>query len=134
MEFEMVRDAVKKCGLFKGFDEEKLGYLLMHLEIKEFPEGATIYKKGDEAGTDFLLLIGGEACLTADDGRMLEPLGTCQIIGELGVISPRQKRTATVISMKPVKALKWDYAQIKDRVPELESRLKDLACKHASRW
>jgi CRP-like cAMP-binding protein len=134
MDFEIVRMAVRNCSLFRGFEEEQLGYLMMNLEVQEFKEGQTIYRKGDEAGTTFLLLIGGEAGLVGDSGKILEVIGTCQIIGEIGVVSPKQRRTATIVSLKPTVALKWDYGNIKERLPELDRRLKDLAWKHASKW
>lgn len=134
MEFETVRRAVRGCSLFSGFEEEELGFLLLNLEIQEFKEGETIYLKGEDADTTFLLLVAGEAALMGEEGRVLEPIGTCNIIGELGVVSPRQKRTATIAAVRPTTALTWDFSKIKERLPRLEERLKDLAWRHASKW
>jgi CRP-like cAMP-binding protein len=130
----MVRRAVRGCSLFRGFEEEELGFLLLNLEIEEFKEGENIYFKGEDADTTFLLLVAGEAGLMDDEGRILESIGTCNIIGELGVVSPRQKRTATIAAVKPTTALKWDFNKIRERLPRLEERLKDLAWRHASKW
>ena len=96
MDFAAIRDAVKKCETFDGFDDTRLGFLLMTSQTRAFRAGERIYAKGEEAHKTFCLIVSGTVSVVSETGQVLESIGPGDIIGEIGTISPQSKRTVTV--------------------------------------
>ena len=134
MDFAVLRDAVRKCETFGGFDDTRLGFLLMTCQTMEFRADAVIYEKGEEARKTFFLIVSGTVNIVSEAGQVLESIEPGDIIGEIGTISPQSKRTITVQAGEPVAALEWDYETIEKGIPDLLPRLKDLAWKRATNW
>ena len=134
MDFSVIRDAVKKCETFDGFDDTRLGFLLMTCQTMAFRAGEVIYAKGEEARKTFCLIVSGTVSIVSEAGQVLESIGPGDIIGEIGTISPQSKRTITVQAGGPVEALEWDYETVDKGLPDLLPKLKDLAWKRATNW
>jgi CRP-like cAMP-binding protein len=134
LDFAVIRDAVKKCETFAGFDDARLGFLLMTCQTMGFQAGEVIYAKGEEARKTFCLIVSGTVSIVSEAGKVLESIGPGDIIGEIGTISPQSKRTITVRAGGPVEALEWDYETVDKGLPDLLPKLKDLAWKRATNW
>jgi len=134
MELEEMRGALEQCKLFEGFDESQYMILAEGGRQETYAEGDTIYAKGSDSNRTFGLIISGEAEVLSERGMCLGTLGPGQIIGEIGAMSPQQKRTITLRAGKPMAILEWDVGDITERLPELIKRLKDLAWKRISDW
>ena len=134
MDFAAIRDAVKKCETFDGFDDTRLGFLLMTSQTRAFRAGERIYAKGEEAHKTFCLIVSGTVSVVSETGQVLESIGPGDIIGEIGTISPQSKRTVTVQARGQVEALEWDHETVDQGLPDLLPRLKDLAWKRATNW
>jgi CRP-like cAMP-binding protein len=134
LDFAVIRDAVKTCETFDGFDDTRLGFLLMTCQTMAFRAGKVIYAKGEEARKTFCLIVSGTVSIVSEADKVLESIGPGDIIGEIGTISPQSKRTITVQAGGPVEALEWDYETVDKGLPDLLPRLKDLAWKRATNW
>jgi CRP-like cAMP-binding protein len=131
---EKVREAVGRCELFEDLDETQHAVLAERAELASYPEGKAIYAKGREADHTFGLIVSGEAEALSEGGIALRTLGPGQIIGEIGALSPQQKRTITLRAGKPTQVLEWRVDDVSGDVPELIKRLKDLAWRRVSDW
>ncbi len=135
MDFAVIRDAVRECETFNGFDDTRLGFLLVTCQTRAFREGEVIYAKGKEAARKtFCLIVSGTVSIVSEAGQVLESIGPGDIIGEIGTISPQSRRTITVQTGGPVEALEWDYQTVEQGLPDLLPKLKDLAWKRATNW
>ena len=134
MDFALIRNAVRGCQTFEGFDENRLGFLLMTCQTREFRADEVIYEKGEEARRTFCLIVSGTVNILSEAGRILETTVPGDLIGEIGTISPQSKRTITVRAADPVEVLEWDYETIAKGLPDLLPKLKDLAWKRATNW
>jgi len=125
---------IRQCALFKNIDELS-SYLLLHYgKVRLFAAGETIFKKGDFSRGIFCLILSGQVGILSDSGQVIRGMGTGEILGELGVTSPQNKRTATVKAIKPTELFEWNVDIIKIQLPEIIKRLKDLAWKNASNY
>ena len=134
MDFAVIRDAVRRCETFAGFDDAQLGFLLMTCQTGGFGAGEVIYEKGAEARKSFCLIVSGTVSIVSEAGQVLESSKPGDIIGEIATISPQSKRTITVRAGEPVETLEWDYETVEKGIPDLLPRLKDLAWKRATNW
>ena len=134
MDLEATKTIKEECELFRGFDESQLGILIMNSHSKRFSEGDIVYARGEESQSTFCLIVSGSVNIVADSGYVLEELGINQIIGEIGAISPQHKRTVDVIAGEPTAVLEWNLLNIKESLPDLFIKLKDLAWKRISSW
>ena len=134
MELENVREALQECDLFEDFDESQCAVLAESAQLTSYPEGRAIYAKGGEADRTFGLIVSGQAEALSESGIALRTLGPGQIIGEIGAMSPQQKRTITLRAGKHTEVLEWRIDNITGQIPELIERLKDLAWRRVSDW
>jgi len=134
MEFGIVRAALRKCEVFSGFDDAQLGFLMNKGEIREFSEGDIIYEKDTESGGSFCLIASGSINIISENGQILQTMGPGEVIGEIGSISPRHRRTVRVEAARHTEALEWDIEDIQDNLPGLLPKLKDLAWKRLTNW
>jgi CRP-like cAMP-binding protein len=134
MDFNTVRSAITRSSVFRGLDQAQLGMLLMSASAREFSSGEEIYSKAEESEGSFALIVSGRVSVVAESGQILKELGAGEVIGEVGIISPQQRRTVTVRTIQPTVALEWQLRDIEERLPELVKKLKDLAWKRVSDW
>ena len=134
MDFNTVRSAISDGSIFRGLDHAELGMLLMTANAREFSSGQDIYSKGEKSEGSFALVVIGKVSVVAESGQILQELGTGEVIGEVGIISPQKKRTLTVRAMEPTAVLEWQFEDIEKKIPKLVKTLKDLAWKRTSNW
>ncbi|GAK49021.1 thyroid receptor-interacting protein, putative [Candidatus Moduliflexus flocculans] len=134
MESPNLLTIIRQCTLFKNIDDLS-SYLLLHYgKIRLFAAGETIFKKGDFSRGAFGLIVSGQVGIISDTGQVIRGMGSGEILGELGVTSPQNKRTATVKAIKPTELFEWNVDMMKTQLPEIMKRLKDLAWKNASNY
>lgn len=129
MDIDEVRDIFGKCEVFQGLDDSLLGLLLLTAKPVSFDEGEIIYEEGDEAGGTFALIASGKASAVTQSGFVADELCTGEIIGEIGTISQQGQRTITIKALTPTRILEWDIEEVRQKSPELITKLKDLAWK-----
>ena len=134
MDFITVRTAIQGSKVFEGFDQAHLGLMLMIADIKDFSSGEIIYSKGQESEGVFGMIVSGSVGVVAESGQVLKELGGGEVIGEVGTISPQQRRTLTVKTTEPTTMLEWQIGEIQDKLPELVDRLKDVAWRRIAGW
>jgi len=134
MDSDVTQAALNRCELFKGLDQGQMDLLIMRANSREFSAGETIYASGEESDGTFALISSGRINVVAKSGFVLNELGACEIIGEVGVISQHDKRTVTITAMEPTEILEWHIHDIEEKFPEVLKRLKDLAWKRIKYW
>jgi phosphoserine phosphatase RsbU/P len=95
-----------RSPLFNRLPEEELEHLASRLRIVEMPPGAVLFEEGD-AGSHFYVVIYGELeiikALGTVDERLLALRGPGDFVGELSLMNPSGRRTASVRSRGPAK-------------------------------
>lgn len=77
---------LRKLQLFDALEDDALKDLTMLLEFKTVPFGKIIVKKG-APGTNFYILLQGQAEIKADDGSKLADIGEGEMFGEMSLLS-----------------------------------------------
>lgn len=134
MDLEIAKAAIRKCELFKAVDEDALGVLLVEGKERAFSKGEIVFRRGELASDNFYLIVSGQMHVLHENGELIKSLGACEIIGEIGAISPKRMRTRDVIAGADSEVLEWDIFAIEARCPDLIERLKDLAWQRISDW
>ena len=134
MELGNVRQALERCDLFKNFDESRFEALAENAALTSYSSGQVIYAKGGEADHVFGLIVSGEAQALSEAGVALRTLGPGQIIGEIGAMSPQQKRTITLRAGQYTEVLEWHISDVSGKIPELAGLLKELAWRRVTDW
>ena len=134
MESQNLLTIIRQCAFFKHVDEMSSLLLLHYGRIRLFQSGETIFKKGDFSRGTFGLIVSGQVGIISDTGQVIRGMSSGEILGELGVTSPQNKRTATVKAIKPTELFEWNADIMKAQLPEIIKRLKDLAWKNASNY
>ncbi len=127
MDQETVHHTVKSCAVFNAYDNRHINFLINNGQLKSFPEDQTIYQKGETASGTFCLIVSGNVNVISDQDEILNTIGPGNIIGEIGTISPQEKRTITVKTAEPLEVVEWDLETIQKEVPGLYEKLRDLA-------
>jgi CRP-like cAMP-binding protein len=134
MELKQIREALQRCRLFEDLNEGQYHTLAGDARQATYAEGKAIYAKGSDSDRTFGLITSGEAEALSEAGMCLRTLGPGEIIGEIGALSPQQKRTITLRAGKPMAILEWNIDDIAEKMPELIKKLKDLAWRRVSDW
>ena len=134
MDIDVIRDALKGNDLFKGLDQILLEVLIAKAGSRQFSAGETVYQKGEDTGGSIALIISGTVNVEAENGYVLNELGTGEVIGEVGTITQEGKRTVTITTVEPTEIIEWYIQDIEESAPELLKRLKDLAWKRIKYW
>ena len=115
MDLSLVKERLSNSDLAAGANTDVLAQLLWLADVLRFEPGAPIFKAGTPADGRFLILIDGR-CSVEGKGEMYDPsaAGKGILMGEVGLLNPRHKRTATVIAEEPCVALSWKL----DKLPE----------------
>lgn len=126
--------SIKQCELFQELEKAEVQLLLHYGKLRMFKAGETIYKKDEQAQGDFCLLLSGKVGVIASNEKVIKELEGGEILGEIGVVSPQNKRSATVKAVKSTEIFEWNVELIGVQVPELVERLKALAWKNVSHY
>lgn len=101
-------EALRQVPLFSELNSRQLEAVLRVSHIKDFPKDSVLCSEGDRGDALFLVLSGRvRAVLSADDGRevILAYLGPGEIVGEMALFDPEERRTATVVTAEPCSLL-----------------------------
>ncbi len=110
---------LKRFDLFKDVDESKLAKIAPFTMLVEFPEGKTIIQEGGFSN-DFYAIDEGKVRVDRAGAQIAE-LGPGDIFGEQGLLE-KQERSASVIAVTPVRALKiehWELPRMRKAMPEV---------------
>lgn len=116
-------EALRRIPFFAAVDPSKIKLLAFASEQQSFPAGAILFSEGDPGDAAYLILD-GEAAVMASS-----PYGPVKVatisrnafLGEIAVLC-NVPRTATVVALAPIKALKIDkdvFLQLMRDVPQI---------------
>jgi CRP/FNR family transcriptional regulator len=94
---------LKKIDFFSSLDPPHLKNLLRFSEERSWPKGAVLFQLGDPGDSLYIVLSGRVKCyLDGGDGRQvtLALLGPGEIVGELALFDPEEKRSASVSTVE----------------------------------
>jgi CRP-like cAMP-binding protein len=100
------KDPHKTIPLFAGLRPLQAKLVTLMGELKEFPRGQAIIKRGDMGNEMFVLVNGTVDVFIHVDGQQkyIQTYGRGDVVGEMGLIR-HQKRTADVIAAEDVEAI-----------------------------
>jgi CRP-like cAMP-binding protein len=120
-------DALRLCEAFRDLQQEDLGWLLLTGQSSVFAPRACLFRQGDESSSRFCVVVSGRFGVLIPGTSEPDPvLGPGALLGEGGIVNPRQKRTRTVRAEDPGQVLQWDMNAIRKERPPLASRLQDV--------
>lgn len=92
-----------------------------------FPAGAVIFKEGDKADSVYFIITGSVEVSRNDKGTkiLLAKLGKDAVFGEMALID-KKPRSATVITLEPVSALKGDEAAFNGVIAKADPVVKEI--------
>ena len=121
----MNEQILKQVGLFASLPPNEVKYLAESLHYREFTAGTVFIQEGEIADHFFILLEGQieviKALGTANE-RVLDVDEAGSFIGEMGLINPGSRRTASVCARTPARLLEMtraDFDALLHRQPEL---------------
>jgi CRP-like cAMP-binding protein len=94
---------LKSIPLFASLSDTDLTQLAHWVNVIELPEKTSLVEEGGLA-YEFLVMMTGTAEVTVD-GDQVRTLGPGDVVGEIGLLSPDLRRTATVKTTSPVGAI-----------------------------
>jgi len=134
MEINAVKNVLRTCELFNALDDAQLDLLIKVGQTKQFAPSAEIYTKGELSKGTFCLIVSGRVGVITESGQIISGMGSGEIIGDVGATSPQSKRTVTVRTIEATEILEWNVTTIKNKLPDLMKKLKNLAWKHVSNY
>ena len=99
----MLRDG----DVFSVVPPNELRILATMFTPREFNDGEVVFREGDPA-TEVFAIVEGKMEVRLSDGWVVARLGSGEVVGEYGMFGPG-RRTETVVSNGPSKALALDY-------------------------
>jgi serine phosphatase RsbU (regulator of sigma subunit) len=121
----MVTPLIHRVPLFASLSYDAIKNLEATLSQEMLPEGTLVFREG-EPGDCFYILLEGEVEIVKAHGlegaRRLAIRGPGEFIGEMGLLVKDGLRTATVISLSPVRLLKVtqaDFNRLLQQWPDL---------------
>src|SRR3954468_3282440 len=116
-------DALSRAPLFAGLSKDELAELAKVTEDLDFREGKVFCKQG-EIGSDFFLIMEGEAEVTRD-GSKVATHGPGDFFGEVALVED-VPRNATVTVTAPVRCFvvhRARFTRLLDEQPEVERKV-----------
>ena len=125
----MTEQILKQVALFASLPLDEVKYLAEILHYREFSAG-TVFIQESEIADHFFILLEGQieiikALGTANE-RVLDVDEAGSFIGEMGLINPGSRRTASVRARTPARLLEMtraDFEALLHRQPELAYKL-----------
>ena len=118
-------------SLFEGLDDEALRTIAKVAQEVSVSEGAELVREGDYS-YELTIIDEGEAEVV-HEGEVVATLKSGDVFGEAGVLS-KGMRNATVrakTNMRLITLTGWDLRRLRGRIPELESRISQVASQRA---
>ena len=99
---------IKEYPLFSVLPQSEIRHLASSLQFCEIKRSALLIKEGEE-GDRYYILIEGEVeilkAMGTGDERRLAIRGSGSFLGEMSLLSPDNKHTASVRALSPLKLL-----------------------------
>jgi CRP-like cAMP-binding protein len=96
---------LKSVGMFANSSEEALAEVASILEELEFQPGETVFEKGDQGHSMYVIIEGRVRVLDGD--RTINVLGERDIFGELALLDP-EPRSASVVAIEETRCFRLD--------------------------
>lgn len=108
MRLKEASEIVLKSPLGKELSESHLVQLMLAGTIASFTPGSMIFRRGEQSDGTFCIVIGGEVALVDDKtGDSLRRFDAGTLLGEVALLNPDAKRTATVCAVDEVEVIQW---------------------------
>jgi CRP-like cAMP-binding protein len=123
----MNQKRLAELPLFEGLDDESLRTVSKAAQEVSVQEGAELVREGDYSYN--LTVIDEGQAEVVHDGQVVATLGPGDVFGEIGVLR-KGMRNATVRATTPMRLITltgWDLRRLRNRIPELEQRVSELA-------
>ena len=125
----MKEQILKQVALFASLPPNEVKHLAEILHYRELPAGAVFIQEG-EIADHFFILVEGEVevikALGTANERVLDVDEAGSFIGEMGLINPGSRRTASVRARTPARFLEMtraDFEALLHRQPELAYKI-----------
>jgi CRP-like cAMP-binding protein len=107
MEERFFRRGVERWSFFEGLRQAIVDELIARGNTRMVAEGAALVDEGGAQGEMFVVLDGCLEILA--NGKSLDVAGKGELIGEIALLSPERRRTATVRALIPSKVLSLNH-------------------------
>lgn len=107
MEERFFRRGVERWSFFEGLRQAIVDELMARGKTRVLAEGAALVDEGGAEGEMFVVLDGCLEILAG--GKSLDVAGKGELIGEIALLSPERRRTATVRALIPSKVLSLNH-------------------------
>ncbi len=134
MSSDEFKTALRKSKLFDVLSDADLNLLIHYGKIRFFSRGDTIYTQGEFAHDTFGVIISGRVGIIAKNGQVIKGMGPGEVLGEIGAVTQRNKRTLTVEAIKSTEMLEWKVKNIQEMVPDLVAKLRKIAWKSVTNY
>lgn len=121
MDLAMARGRLIHSELGKGCSREVLARLFFEAEPRSVAAGAVLFEKGELAGRVLMLLVDGALQVGGADITFAATEATGGILlGEVGLLNPTGRRTATLLAAGECALLQWRFDAL---APDLQAAL-----------
>jgi len=134
MDLKHAMTVMQHSRVFGSLEPSQLDTLVFLSYEKLFAQGETIYFKGQASDDKFGLIITGAVHVLKKDGSVFKRLQPGDVIGEIALSDPNQKRTMTVVAANPTEILEWEATHVKKETPDIWKKLVKLAWEHMSEF
>jgi CRP-like cAMP-binding protein len=118
--------ALKSVPLFAGLSGHDLNQVARWADEVELPEGRELAKEGEFAYEFFVLLEG--TVEVSKKGTKVRDMGPGEFFGEIGLVDEEARRTATVTTTSPVRAVvmtRRDFLEMEREFPEVAAQVQE---------
>lgn len=111
--------AIRDVCPFRLIADEDLAQFDRETSVNDAAAGATLFEEGDPADGVSVILDGRVEILA--QGRALATLGPGSVLGELSVLVPSARRTATARATSAARMITWSARDVPARLAQHES-------------
>lgn len=113
MDFKVSKARLASSELAGRLAHADLLELFWNAETLRFPAGTAIFQRNAVSDGRFIVLFEGEYAVEGKS-EVFNPAksGQGHLMGEVGLLNPRHKRTATVIAKTDCQAFVWTYEKL----------------------
>lgn len=120
----MDAEALKSVPLFAGLSGHDLNQVARWADEVELPEGKELAHEGELAYEFFVLLDGTVEVWMK--GTKMRDMGPGEFFGEIGLVDEEARRTATVTTTSPVRAIvmtRRDFVEMEREFPDIARQI-----------